>query len=78
MSSIRKLERNERTAAANLRRARADLVAARHSDGPTDAVGQSLNEQRPDIAALKRRVGAYTAQWEAASRKLEQAVERAL
>lgn len=66
MSSIRKMERAERAALAAYRSAAAELVAAQLSE--------DLNEPSPETARLKRRAAAYRAQWEATSRRVEDAI----
>ena len=79
MSSIRKLERAEQSAYERLTSARADLIAAQLERDGTALLTNTASTavaalEDANVARLKRRVGAYTVQWEAVQRKLEAAV----
>ena len=78
MSSMRKLAVNEQTAYEKMTAARADLIAAlAEHDGRLlcGSIAAATMTEREDaqLARLRRRVGAYTAQWEAAARRVETA-----
>jgi hypothetical protein len=68
MSSMRKLDRRLTVARARYESAVAELIAARQQVASDPGV-----EDRPDVAALKRRAAAYRVQMEAAERAVEDA-----
>lgn len=80
MSSIRKIERAEQAAYRAMVKAQSELVAARTTRQGLEMLGHRaaadmvINEDQ--LAKLSRRAGAYRAQWDAASRRLEEALTR--
>lgn len=76
MSSMRKMVAGEQAAYEKMTAARADLVAAIAQRNGSElcastATPRVLELEDAQIARLRRRVGAYTAQWEAAARRVE-------
>lgn len=79
MSSIRKIERREHAAYQAMVRAQSELIAAQTTRRGLEMLGHhaaldqiGLSERA--VEKLRRRAGAYRAQWVAAARLLEETV----
>jgi hypothetical protein len=72
MASMRKLRRNAEHAAAAYRAAAADVITATLNER---TAGREPSDS-PDVQRLRRRSGAYHAQWLAAERRVEENLSR--